>query len=99
MDVDLQPEYDNSLDNESQGIDIKIASYSFDQDTLLLLYKTFIIPNLNFFPVVWHNSGKCNTSKIEHMELRALWLIFNDKDSDYHSLLVKSNLSSLETGG
>jgi hypothetical protein len=51
--------------------------------------------NFNYCPVVWHFCGESNTKKMEKIQERALRFIYEDFNSDYDTLLLKSGLSSL----
>ena len=64
----------------------------------LLLYKSFVMCNFNYCPVVWHSCGKVNTQKLEKLQFRALKFVFNDHTSSYETLLSRANLPSLEIG-
>ena len=73
----------------------RIAS-SLDEEALLLLYRTFILANFNYCPIIWHKCGKTNTSKLERLQHRALKLIYQDSVSSYEDLLNRANLPTLE---
>jgi len=60
--------------------------------TKLQMVKTFIIAHLNYCPAVWHFTSSKSTIKIEKLMCRALRIVFNDKLTDYHSLLEKAGL-------
>jgi hypothetical protein len=57
----------------------------------LTIYHTYIISNFNYCPVVWHFCGK-----MENVQERALRFIYEDFNSDYDTLLLKSGLLSLK---
>ena len=61
----------------------------------LLVYKTFILSNFNYCPLVWNLCSEGNIQKMEKIQLRALRYIYKDFSNDYAYLLVKSGLSSL----
>lgn len=65
-------------------------------DVKLLLYKSFILSNFNFCPVVWHHCGKVNTKRLEKLQHRALKYVFRDFHSSYCSLLSRAKLPTLE---
>ena len=46
--------------------------------------------------MVWHFCGESNTKKMEKMQERALRFIYEDFNSDYDTLLLKSGLPSLK---
>ena len=47
--------------------------------------------NFNYCPVVWHFCGK-----MENVQERSLRFIYEDFNSDYDTLLLKSGLPSLK---
>ena len=64
----------------------RVATYmSFDKKRILL--KTFITPQFNYCPLVWmcHSTGLNNT--IENLHERALRIVYQDKKSDFETLL------------
>jgi len=71
-------------------------SRTLEVEVKLLLYKTFILSNFNFCPVVWHQCGRVNTDKLERLQFRALRFVYRDFTSDYHTLLGVANLPTLE---
>jgi hypothetical protein len=52
--------------------------------------------NFNYCPVVCHFCGESNTKKMEKIQKRALGFIYEDCNSDYDTLLLKSGLPSLK---
>jgi hypothetical protein len=60
-----------------------------------IMYNTFILSNFNYCPIIWHFCGKVYSKKIEHIQERALWFMFNDKTSSYVSLLEKCGYTTL----
>ena len=53
------------------------------------LIKSFIISQFNYCPLIWiiHNRGLNN--KINHMQQRALHIVYNDCRSSFEGLLNK----------
>lgn len=68
------------------------------RDTLLTLYKAYILPHFNYCSSVWHFCGARNTDKLEALNKRILRFILRDYLSPYDSLLTKVNTSSLYNG-
>jgi hypothetical protein len=63
----------------------------------LTIYHSYIMSNFNYCPVVWHFCGESNTKKMEKIKKkRALRFIYEDFNSDYDTLLLKSGLPSLK---
>ena len=57
------------------------------------LIKAFIFSNFNYCPLVWHSTSMSSTNKIDSIQKRALWLLYNDSTSTYDSLLAKAKPS------
>ena len=66
-----------------------------DKETLLKLYKAFILPHFYYCSSVWHFCGARNTKKLDNLNKRILRLILRDYSSPYDILLGKVNLKSL----
>ena len=66
-----------------------------DKETLLKLYKAFILPHFYYCSSVWHFYGARNTKKLDNLNKRILRLILRDYSSPYDILLGKVNLKSL----
>ena len=67
-----------------------------DVSSRLLIYKTFLLANFNFCPLVWHFcSSKGNMLKLEKVNECALRFIYNDLSSSYETLLRKVQMPSL----
>ena len=65
------------------------------RDTLLKLYKVYILPHFDYCSSVWHFCGTRNTDKLEALNKRILRLILGDYLSPYDSLLTRVNTNSL----
>ena len=66
-----------------------------NKETLLKLYKAFILPHFYFCSSVWHFCGARNTDKVDNLNKRILRFILQDYSSPYDILLSKVNLKSL----
>ena len=60
---------------------------SLDYASRLSIYKSFIMSNFNYWPVVWMFTSKSSLSKLEDIQRRALRFVLDDYTSDYHDLL------------
>ena len=60
-----------------------------------ILFKTFIISNFNFCPVVWTFCHVSSIRKLEKVQERALRFLTDDMHSEYNVLLRKTNNISL----
>jgi len=75
---------------------LKRVAYKLPEEIKLLLYKSFVMSNLNYCPAVWHLCGRQNTKKLEKIQFRALKFVFGDYQASYSDLLKRSNLPTLE---
>ena len=60
-----------------------------------IIFKTFILSNFNFCPIVWHFCSKQSARNMEKIQERALRFLSNDYQSSYASLLRKTGYISL----
>ena len=60
---------------------------SLDYASRLSIYKSCIMWNFNYCPVVWLFTSKSSLSKLEDIKKRALRFVLDDYTSDYHELL------------
>ena len=69
---------------------------SFDKRRILL--KTFIISQFNYCPLVWmcHSTGLNN--RINNLHKRALMIVFQDKISDFETLLKNDESVTIHVG-
>ena len=72
----------------------RIAKY-LTIECKLLIFRSFIMSNFDYCPVVWHFCGKKYNDKIEKIQKRALSIVFNDHECDYDILLNKANMKSV----
>ena len=61
-----------------------------------ILINSFIHGNFNYCPLVWDFCSKNSLNKIENIQKRALRFLLNDYESDYKTLLRKSNKCTME---
>lgn len=61
-------------------------------DTLLRLYKAFILPHFHY----WHFCNTRDSDKLETLNKRILRFIFKDAGSDYTQLLKRAGITTLE---
>ena len=66
-----------------------------NKETLLKLYKVFILPHFYYCSSVWHFCGAHNADKVDNLNKRILRFILQDYSSPYDILLSKVNLKSL----
>ena len=58
--------------------------------------KSFILSNFNYCPLVWHFCSKTDTDRMEKIQKRVLRMVLDDYESDYETLLQKTNMSTLQ---
>lgn len=54
------------------------------------LVQSFVLSNFNYCPLEWHFSSTKSLLKVERIQKRALRFLFDDSDSTYEELLLKS---------
>ena len=67
-----------------------------NQNSKKVVIESFILANFNYCPLVWHFCTSESLKKLERIQERALWLLLNDYQSDYETLLEKSNKPTLQ---
>ena len=98
-------EIDNKLNFSSQISNVcKRINNQFDvmlrfrklipRDTLLKLYKAYVLPHFYYCSFVWHFCGARNTDKLEALNKRILRFILGDYSSPYSSLLTNVTSTS-----
>ena len=75
---------------------IFILKSFLNKDQRKILVNGFIYANYNYCPLLWYFYFKKSMNKIERIQYRALQFLHNDCDSDYNTLLKKSNKCSME---
>ena len=60
-----------------------------------MIFKSFILSNFTYCPLVWHFCGKQNNGKVEKIQERALRILHDDYISDYCDLLDKSGATTM----
>ncbi len=73
----------------------KFLNTNIDEETGMVIYRSFILSNFNYSPLVWHFCGVLNTKQMEKVQKRALRFVYNDFTSTYEELLAKGNHSTL----
>ena len=101
IEIDSKLNFDkhiSNLCNKSAGqlnALIRLRKYlGFEEKKVLI--NSFIYANFNYCPLVWHFCSKKSFKKIENIQKRALRYLYNDYDSDYDTLLLKSELCTME---
>ena len=61
----------------------------------MIIYKSFILSNFNYCPVIWHFCSKHSTKKMERIQERALRFVTDDFESSLENLLKKTSSNLL----
>ena len=64
----------------------------------LMIFRSFLLSNFNYCPLVWHFCGAALAGRLEGLQERGLRFVFNDRSSSYSALLARASLSTLSTG-
>ena len=64
-------------------------------ETMLRLYKAYILPRFYYCSMVWHFSSKQDSDKLDHLNKCTLWFIFKDYNSEYINLLKEAGTANL----
>ena len=67
-----------------------------DYNSHMAIYKTFIMSNFNYCPVIWMFTSKASISKLETLQKRALRFVLNDYESTYQNLLHNCNVPGIK---
>ena len=65
-------------------------------ETMLRLYKAFILPHFYYCSMVWHFSSEQDSDKLDLLNKRILRFIFTDFNSEYNNLLKKAGTANLK---
>ena len=104
IEIDNQLKFDNHVSTlckkaGSQLNDIgRLRKYiGFPEKKALI--EAFAFSNFTYCPLVWHFTSMTLTNKIESIQKRALWLLYNDYTITYDRLLSQANKPSMELKG
>ena len=73
-----------------------LANWCLLAETMLRLYKAFILPHFYYCSMVWHFSSKQDSDKLDLLNKRILRFIFKDFNSEYNNLLKKAGTANLK---
>ena len=60
-----------------------------------ILMNAFFKAQFNYCPIIWMFHSRCLNNKINRLQERYLWIIYNDKISNFEELLNKGNSVSI----
>ena len=69
---------------------------SLDQDSRMAIYKSFIMSNFNYCPLIWMFTSKKPLSKLENIKKCALRFVLDDYQSGYTDLLQNANVPRIK---
>ena len=72
----------------------RISKY-LDLNCRKLIFRSLVLSNFTYCPIVWHFCGKQNNSKVEKIQERALRILYDDYDSEYTELLAESRTTTM----
>ena len=67
-----------------------------DYKSRMTIYKSFIMSNFNYFPIVWMFTCKKSLDRIENIQKRVLRFVLDDYESIYHDLLIQCEVSGIK---
>ena len=70
---------------------LKRLSRFLDQDSRVLIYKSFVLSNFSYSPITWIFCGKGNSTKLEKLQERALRFVYRDTTSTYEEILKRGD--------
>ncbi len=73
-------------------------SKHLDTRARMHIFKSFVLANFNYCPLVWHFCSASATKQLEKIQERGLRFVFNDFTSSYECLLSKASFSTLHMG-
>ena len=60
-----------------------------------MLFRSFIISQYNYYPLVWMCHGRCLSNKINKIYERALRIVYQDKKSSSKTLFKRDKSTSI----
>ena len=68
---------------------------SISEDKKRMLFKSFIVSQFNYCPIVWMYHGRGLNNKINNIHERALKIVYQDKNSSFKTLLKCEKSTSI----
>ena len=62
----------------------------------MVIYKSFLMSNFNYCPIVWMFTGKKSLDRMENIKKRALRFVLDDYGSSYHDLLIQNEVPGIK---
>ena len=101
IDIDARLTFDDHVSNMcikagKQLNALQRLKGSLDQDSRMAIYKSFIMSNFNYCPLIWMFTSKTSLSKLENIQKRALRFVLNDYQSGYTDLLHNAKVPGIK---
>ena len=101
IDIDDKLTFDGHISNicikAGRQLDIlQRLKGSLDQDSRMAIYKSFIMSNFNYCPLIWMFTSKTSLSKLENIQKRALRFVLDDYQSGHTDLLQNANVPGIK---
>ncbi len=77
---------------------IKRLQCNLDKESKLAIYRSYILSNFNYCPLVWYFCEIQNSRNMQKIHERALRFVYEDYESTYDILLKKGNHDMLYIG-
>ena len=74
---------------------LRRLSKLLDEQSKMVIFKSFLLSNFNYCATVWHFCNKGDAAKLEKIQERALRFVFCDHESTYEDLLEKADSTTL----
>ena len=70
-----------------------------DCESRLAIYKSFIMSNFDYCPIVWFFTSRASITKMEKIQERALRFVLKDSRSSYEEMLGNLKVDSIRMNG
>ncbi len=71
---------------------IKRLQCNLDKESKVAIYRSYILSNFNYCPLVWHFCGIQNSRNMETIQERALRFVYEDYESTYDILIKRETM-------
>ena len=98
--TDAKLSFDRHVDNICRKASVQLnilrrTRYIFRLKEITMVYKSFILNHFNYCSIVWHFCRGWTLNKMEKIQERALRLMYNDRASSFHELLLNAGDTAL----
>jgi hypothetical protein len=64
-------------------------------ESRMIIFKSYVVSNLNYCKVVWHFCLKKSAKKLERLQERGLRIVYDDYTASYDDLLMRAKIKRL----